>query len=102
MLPLPQLPLTLPSPVAWAVVWVVVVNQKVAVAIANSFHVVFCLIDTEVEIFEIFDPPPNLLHGLIVETIFSDIVKAPSKKITKWLNFVKLPKAKFENLVSPK
>ncbi len=34
--PLPQLPLTPPPPVAWAVVWVVVVNQKIAVAISNS------------------------------------------------------------------
>ncbi len=36
MLPLLQLPLTPPPPVARAVVWVVVVNQKIAVAISNS------------------------------------------------------------------
>ena len=43
-LPLPRLPLTPLPPVALAVVWVVVVNQKIDVAISNSFHVVFCQI----------------------------------------------------------
>ena len=37
-LPLPLTPL---PPVALAVVWVVVVNQKIDVAISNSFYVVF-------------------------------------------------------------
>ena len=40
-LPLPRLPLT-PSPPPVAVVWVVVFNQKIAVAISNSFYDVSC------------------------------------------------------------
>ena len=31
-------------PVTWAVVWVAEVNQKIAIAISNSFYVVLCLI----------------------------------------------------------
>ena len=38
---------------ALAVVWVVVVNQKIAVAISNSFYVVYCLIVVHI---------PNFIH----------------------------------------
>ncbi len=37
------LPLKPPPLVAWTVVWVVVTNQQIAVAISNSFYVVFSL-----------------------------------------------------------
>ena len=29
---------------AWAVIWVVVVDQKIAIPFSNSFYAVFCLI----------------------------------------------------------
>ena len=53
LLPLLRLPLTPPPQVAWAVVWVVVVNRKIAVAISNSFYAVFCLIVSHI---------PNFIH----------------------------------------
>ena len=48
---MPRQPLMPPPPVAWAVVLVGVVDQKVAVAIFNSFYVAFCPIDVHIPNF---------------------------------------------------
>ena len=44
LLLLSRLPLTPQPPAACAVVWLALVNQEIALAISNSFFVVFCLI----------------------------------------------------------
>ena len=48
---LPQLPLTPQPPVAWAVVWVAVVDKKWSQLSQNSFYVFFCLIVVHISNF---------------------------------------------------